>query len=428
MKALCRDCLTWSESSGSARRCAACGSPRVVAHDEMETLSIAHIDCDAFYAAVEKRDNPALRDAPLIIGGGRRGVVATACYIARTYGVRSAMPMFKALKACPDAVVVKPDMEKYKIAGRRVREMMLAITPSVEPLSIDEAFLDLAGTTLLNGAPPVAVLAKFAREVEREIGITVSVGLSFNKFLAKIASDLDKPNGFSVIGRAEASDFLAPKPVGLIWGVGKAMQERLAGDGIRTIEELRRHQESDLFRRYGSEGGRLYRLARGVDSRKVRPDRETKSVSAETTFDSDINRLDELLPILWELCEKVHRRLKAQGLAGGVITLKLKTADFRVITRSRTGEPTQLAKRLYESARHMLASAADGRQAFRLIGVGVSGLIEGAGADHGDLLDHDLKRDIATESAVDAIRARFGVDAVIRGTAIGGADARKRTR
>ena len=415
MAMLCRDCLTWSEPGP---RCASCGSPRVLKHPELNRLSVAHIDCDAFYAAVEKRDNPALRDKPVIIGGGQRGVVSTACYIARTFGVRSAMPMFKALAACPQAIVIKPDMEKYKIAGRQVREMMLALTPLVEPLSIDEAFLDLAGTERLHHAPPVEVLARFALEVERAIGISVSVGLSHNKFLAKVASDLDKPKGFSVIGKAETLDFLAPRPVGLIWGVGKAMQDRLAQDGIRTIGDLRQHQESDLFRRHGAEGGRLYRLARGIDTRAVQPERETKSVSAETTFNNDIMDLEALVPILWELSEKVHRRLKAQDLAGTTVTLKLKTSEFKLLSRSRTGEATQLARRIFEPAREMLAPEARGRQAFRLIGVGVTGLVKATEADRGDLLDHELKRDLATESAVDAIRARFGDAAVIRGTAI----------
>ncbi len=414
---LCRDCLAWGDSE---RRCSHCGSPRLLRHVELKSLSIAHIDCDAFFAAVEKRDNPDLADKPVIIGGGRRGVVATACYVARTYGVRSAMPMFKALDACPHAVVIRPDMEKYKTAGRAVRQMMLALTPLVEPVSIDEAFLDLGGTERLHGSPPVAVLARFARDVVREVGITVSVGLSHNKFLAKIASDLDKPKGFSIIGRAETLAFLEPRSVGIIWGVGKTMQERLAKDGIRTIADLRRSEESDLFRRHGAEGGRLFRLARGIDNRPVQPEHETKSVSAETTFDQDIRALDMLVPILWDLSEKVHRRLKTQGLAGATVTLKLKTADFRIISRSRTGsDATQLAKRIFDQAKELLAPEAKGKTAFRLIGVGVTGLKPASQADRGDLLDHDLKRDIATESAVDAIRAKFGNAAVIRGTAIG---------
>jgi DNA polymerase IV len=423
--AFCRDCLNQTPSS---RRCYACGGMRLLAHPGMGDLTIAHVDCDAFYAAVEKRDNPALRDRPVIIGGGRRGVVSTACYIARTYGVRSAMPMFKALAACPDAVVIRPDMPKYLIAGRAVRTKMLELTPLVEPLSIDEAFLDLTGTERLHGRPPGETLARFARDVEHDIGISVSIGLSHNKFLAKVASDLDKPRGFSVIDREETLDFLADKPVGLIWGVGKAMQEKLAQDGVRLIRDLRLLDEGTMFRRYGTEGGRLFRLSRGIDHRKVSPDRETKSVSAETTFNEDIRSFEALSPILWNLCEKVARRLKAADLAATGITLKLKTSDFRLLTRSRAGqEPTQLAKRLFDPARDLLRAEADGRKAFRLIGIGTSGLAAASEADRGDLLDTELKRDIATEAALAAIREKFGNAAVIRGTGLGN-DGNGRTR
>ncbi|MGL4243774.1 MAG: DNA polymerase IV, partial [Beijerinckiaceae bacterium] len=401
----------------------ACGGMRLLDHAEMDDLAVAHVDCDAFYAAVEKRDDPALKDRPVIIGGGRRGVVSTACYVARTFGVRSAMPMFKALAACPDAVVIKPNMEKYRVAGQAVRTKMLALTPLVEPLSIDEAFLDLTGTERVHGQPAVETLAHFARNVERDIGITVSVGLSHNKFLAKLASDLDKPRGFSIIGKAETLDFLADKPVGLIWGVGKAMQERLAQDGIRLIRDIRAKTEADLFRSYGAEGGRLHRLAQGIDHRSINPERETKSVSAETTFNEDIRDLDSLLPILWSLSEKVARRLKAAELAATGVTLKLKTADFRILTRSRAAhEPTQLAKRLFLSARELLEPEATGKVAFRLIGIGSSGLATAEEADRGDLLDTELKRDIATEDALDRIRAKFGDAAVIRGTGLGARD------
>jgi DNA polymerase-4 len=396
---------------------------RLIVHPEAASLSIAHVDCDAFYAAVEKRDDPSLRDKPVIVGGGRRGVVSTCCYVARTFGVRSAMPMFKALDACPHAIVIKPDMEKYRIAGQEVRRRMLELTPLVEPLSIDEAFLDLTGTEALHRRPAAEVLARFAKEVEQHVGITVSVGLSHNKFLAKLASDLDKPRGFSIIGRTETLDFLAPLPAGRIWGVGRAMQEKLAADGIRTIGDIRVKDEADLFRRYGSEGGRLYRLSRGIDHRAVTPERETKSVSAETTFNEDIRDFDTLSPILWTLCEKVARRLKASDLAATGVTLKLKTADFRLITRSRAGhEPTQLAKRLFASARELLRGEATGRTAFRLIGIGSSGLAPASEADRGDLLDADLKRDVATEDAMAKIRQKFGNAAVIRGTGLGARD------
>jgi DNA polymerase-4 len=413
--AFCRDCL--SEAEQAAPRCRACGSPRLARHAELASLSIAHIDCDAFYAAVEKRDDPSLVDRPVIIGGGKRGVVSTCCYVARIHGVRSAMPMFKALALCPEAVVIKPDMEKYVRVGRQVREAMRALTPLVEPISIDEAFLDLTGTERLHGAPPAMVLARFARSVERDIGITVSAGLSYNKFLAKIASDMDKPRGFAAIGRAEALDFLGAKPVSLIWGVGKALQETLERDGLRRIADLRRLDESELMRRYGAMGLRLARLSRGIDERKVEPDGETKSVSAETTFDTDIRDARTLEKKLFKLAERVSARAKAQGLAGKTVTLKLKSADFRIRTRSRSlATPTVLAARIFDTGRDMLMKETDGT-AYRLIGIGISELTSLDKADPADLVDTSIAHNVKVEGAVDALRARFGKTAVVKGIA-----------
>ncbi len=292
---------------------------------------------------------------------------------------------------------------------------MLALTPLVEPLSIDEAFLDLTGTDRLHGAPPALTLARFARQVEKEIGITVSVGLSYNKFLAKIASDLDKPRGFAVIGRGEALDFLGSRPVSLIWGVGKAMQQALERDGLKLIADLRRIEESELMRRYGAMGLRLARLCRGIDDRRVSPDGETKSVSAETTFDTDIRDGRALEKILFRLCEKVSARSKAQGLAGTTVTLKLKTADFKIRTRSRgLATPTVLAARLFETGREMLAREADGT-AYRLIGIGLSELTTLDKADPADLVDTSIARNVKVEGAVDALRAKFGRGAVVKG-------------
>ena len=213
MPALCRDCLS---EIAPARRCSACGSPRISSHPELFDLSIAHMDCDAFYASVEKRDNPALNGKPVIIGGGRRGVVSTACYIARIKGVRSAMPMFQALKLCPEAIIIKPRMDAYVEASRAIRAMMEELTPALQPLSLDEAFLDMTGTTKLHGAPPAVMLARLVRRMKVELGLTGSIGLSHNKFLAKVASDLDKPHGFSVIGKEETQRFLNDKPVSMI--------------------------------------------------------------------------------------------------------------------------------------------------------------------------------------------------------------------
>ncbi|HSR75909.1 MAG TPA: DNA polymerase IV [Xanthobacteraceae bacterium] len=420
MPGFCRDCL--ADSPHSALRCRGCGSPRLVHHPQLASLAIAHVDCDAFYATIEKRDNPALRDRAVIVGGGKRGVVATACYVARTFGVKSAMPMFQARRLCPDAEVVPPNIAKYAAVGREVRALMFKLSPLVEPLSIDEAFLDLSGTERLHGMIPAQSLARFASEVESRIGITVSIGLSTNKFLAKIASDLDKPRGFSVLGQDEAKAFLAPKPITFIWGVGKVFGETLTRDGYRTIADLQRANETDLMRRYGVEGQRVARLARGVDQRFVSPDREAKSVSAETTFARDLSDLRALERLLWDLSERVSARLKAKSIAGTTVTLKLKTADFRLRTRARSlPAPTQLAATIFDCGRELLVREADGTK-FRLIGIGVSGLGDAEGADPADLVNQRAQRSAAAEHAVDRLRGRFGDDAVIRGLVFGEED------
>ena len=384
-------------------------------HAELHDLSIAHFDCDAFYAAIEKRDNPLLADRPVIVGGGRRGVVSAACYVARLRGVRSAMPTFKAMAACPDAEVIRPNMEKYAAVGRQIRTLFESVTPLVEPLSIDEAFLDLGGTAALHGASPASTSAALVRRVEEEIGITVSVGLSFNKFLAKLASDLDKPRGFTVIGRAEARQFLADRPVSDIWGVGKAFHARLARDGIRKIGDIRHASEAELVRRYGSMGTRLWRFARAEDSRPVVPGAPAKSISAETTFDADIRSAEDLMRLLWPLCERVSERLKRKHLAAVGITLKLKTKNFRILTRShRLAVPTQLAETLFREAVPMVQKAADGT-AFRLIGVGTTGLVPADAADAPDLLDQEGIHRRRVENAIDAVRAKLGRDAIAKG-------------
>ena len=426
MSTICRDCAL--SFSSSPTRCPDCGGRRLLAHPELDTLSIAHIDCDAFYASVEKRDDPSLADKPVVIGGRRRGVVSAACYVARTYGLHSAMPMFKALKACPDAVVIKPDMKKYSAIGREIRELMLETTPLIEPLSIDEAFLDLSGTERLHGASPARTLVRLIRRIEDQIGVTASVGLSYNKSLAKIASDLDKPRGFAVIGRSQAQTFLADQPVGLIWGVGKALQRRLTGDGIRTIGQLRAFDETDLLARYGAIGKRLARFCRGEDSRRVNPHGAAKSISAETTFNADHADLDSLKARLWPLCEKVSKRLKYKDLAGLTITLKLKTAGFSSRTRATTLDaPTQLAETLYRSAKPLLAREIDGT-AFRLIGVGVSALCVADLADPPDLLDPDAGHRAKIEHTIDALRAKLGDDAIGKGRGLRPKGKKKNTR
>jgi DNA polymerase-4 len=383
----------------------------------LQTLTVAHIDCDAFYATVEKRDDPSLADKPVIVGGGKRGVVLTACYIARTYGVRSAMPMFKALALCPSAAVIAPDMAKYVRVSREVRRAMQALTPLVEPLSIDEAFLDLGGTQRVHGMIPAKVLARFAADVERDTGITVSVGLSCNKFLAKIASDLDKPRGFAALDQDEARMMLADKPVGFIFGVGPATQERLSQRGFRTIGDLQRADEIEMMKLFPTEGRRLWRLARGIDDRRVIADRGAKTISSETTFESDIRDFPTLERILWRLSEEVSLRLKTSGLAGSTITLKLKTADFRPRTRSQSVPvPTQLASKIFATCREMLVKEIDGT-AFRLMGAGVSALRPGSQADDTDMLD---RRSAHAERAMDDLRKKYGSAAVIRGIAYEG--------
>ncbi|GAD56888.1 DNA polymerase IV [Limimaricola cinnabarinus] len=416
MPSLCRACLHAFEAG---KRCPACRNPRVTSHSELFTLSIAHMDCDAFFASVEKRDNPDLIDKPVIVGGGRRGVVSTACYLARIRGVKSAMPMFQALKLCPDAVVVKPRFEAYSEASRAIRAMMEEMTPAIEPLSLDEAFLDLTGTERLHGAPPAVMLAQLTRRMQDELGLTGSIGLSHNKFLAKMASDFDKPRGFSVIGKAETVDLLRPKPIGLIWGVGPQAQASLDAVGIRTFEDVLRWELSDLVRRFGGLGERIYHLARGEDRRRVTAHEPVKGISNETTFEIDTRDPEILDGHIWRMAEKVSSRAKARDLVGRVVTLKLKRADHTLLTRRVSlRAPTQIADTLYRTARGLF----DGRGesgAYRLLGVGLSELSPAATApSEADLLDPGRAARERAERAADAIRARFGAEAILKGRAL----------
>ncbi len=414
ISALCLACGAAANQVGG-RGCPACGSRRIIRHAELFSLTIAHVDCDAFYASIEKRDDPSLADRPVIVGGGVRGVVTTACYIARTYGVRSAMPMFEARRLCPAGVIVKPNFEKYSAAAREVRRLMEELTPAVEPVSIDEAFLDLSGTSRLHKHPPAAALARLQGVIKAQVGITVSVGLSCNKFLAKIASDLEKPHGFSVIGLTDAKERLAPMPVSAIWGVGAVFAKRLNDDGFRKIADLQKIDASILARRYGDIGVRIASLSHGLDYRKVKAADETKSVSAETTFNKDLTDIGALENQLWRLCERVALRTKARGLLGETVTLKLKTSSFRTITRRTTlKRPSNLARTLFDAARPLLAAAAGG-QPFRLIGVGYCGLSQQGPAIQNDLFGAGDEKKRKEELAIDAIREKFGDDAIALG-------------
>ncbi len=419
MQTICRDCL--ASVAETEARCPQCHGPRLISHRRLHELSIAHLDCDSFYAAVEKRDNPDLADKPVIIGGGTRGVVSTACYVARIHGVRSAMPMFKALKACPKAVVIKPDMAKYARVGKQVRELMKQLTPLVEPISIDEAFMDLTGTERLHGKSPVRALCGLALKIEDEIGITVSIGLSHTKYLAKLASDMDKPRGMFVIGPDECVEFLRDRPVSFIWGVGAAMQKKLHRDGIRLIGQLQRMEKNELMRQYGSLGSRLYHLSRGEDARSVQGRSASKSISAETTFNTDISDYRELERRLWRLSEKVSRRAKKEHMAGTTVVLKLKTDQFKTRTRNTSlSDPTALATRIFDAAKPMLHREVDGKTAFRLLGVGITGLSELV-AD-GEIGGLDLRADAnaKVELAMDKLREKFGTDAVEKGRGLKG--------
>jgi DNA polymerase-4 len=415
MPTLCRDCLAQPDAAASV--CPVCGGQRLVQHAELFTLTVAHVDCDAFYASVEKRDRPELAGQPVIVGGGARGVVTAACYIARIYGVRSAMPMFKALKACPDAVVIRPDFAKYTAAARHIRALMADLTPLMQPLSIDEAVLDLAGTEALHGAPPATVLARFARTVEQEVGITVSIGLAPNRLLAKLAAGRDKPRGFAVLG-SEAAAVLAPEPVRLLPGIGPALEKKLHGFGILRIADLQAMDDRTALKRLGEDGPGLVRRARGEDARRVTPNAETKSVSAETTFETDITALADLEKHLWRMAEKLAGRLREKEFSAGGVVLKLKTARFASRTRAqRLPGPTALPDALFAAGRDLLAREADGT-AFRLIGLGASPLLPAAAADQPDLADPDAPRRIAAQRAIDALRSRFGPGAIYKGRSI----------
>lgn len=414
MKAICRDCLWAGEDS--VVRCPSCGSPRVVCDPELDRLSIAHLDCDAFYASVEKRDRPELRDRPVIVGGGVRGVVSTCCYIARQSGVHSAMPMFKALKACPDAVVLKPDFAKYVPESERIFRFVGELTPLVQTLSLDEAWIDLSGTERLNGGPPALQLIRLQKRIEDETGLGVSIGLAPNRFLAKIASELDKPRGFSVIGTANAQALLAPKSVRILPGVGPVFGKTLVSDGFATVGDLAAADVRDLVKRYGETGLRLHDLAHARDARSVNPEHDRRGMSAETTFNTDLTALEELEAELWPLCEKVASKARRDGVSSRVVVLKLRRTDFRIITRRKTlPDPVQTARALFAIGRELLAPEL-GRP-YRLIGIGLADIQDADDRPEG-LFASSERRTLRTETTIDALRQKFGASAVVAGRAL----------
>ncbi|KQS56564.1 DNA polymerase IV [Brevundimonas sp. Leaf363] len=414
MQAICRDCETTQPTP--VTRCPACSSRRVIANGELDQLTIAHLDCDAFYASVEKRDRPELRDKPVIVGGGKRGVVSTACYVARQYGVGSAMPMFKALKACPDAVIIKPDFSKYVFESGRILGALAQLTPLIQTLSLDEAWVDLSGTERLNGGPPALQLVRVQNRIERETGLTVSIGLAPNRFLAKMASEMDKPRGFSVIDRAGAQALLAPRPVTALPGVGPVFGKALRSDGFNTIGDLARAEVRDLVKKYGESGLRLHDLAHGRDARRVNPDHDRKGMSAENTFNEDLTTAEALEAELWPLCEKLASKARRDGVASRVIVLKLRRTDFKIVTRRISlPEPVQTARALFAAGRDLMKPEL-GRP-YRLIGIGMAEIVDAEDAAPA-LFETPETRRLKTETAIDKLRDRFGQGAVVAGRAL----------
>lgn len=379
---LCRDCGKLADSRDEA--CPQCGSHRVLQHPELARLAIAHVDCDAFYASVEKRDRPELAELPVVVGGRQRGVVLTCCYVARRYGIRSAMPMGRALTLCPDAVVIKPNMEKYKQVSLQIRDFMRDAAPVVEPVSIDEAYLDLSDPA--RPEPPARSLARLALQIERKIGVTVSIGLGANKMLAKVASDLGKPRGFRIIGASDARDVLGPMPLRTLPGVGPVMAQKLEALGLSRIADLWQVKEDDLVHRFGLWARRLIAFSQGQDGRKVGGGRaKSITIGAETTFNVDLATLEEIGAELRELCALVAARLTRADMAASSLTLKLRRTDWVTLTRAcRLHDPTRREETIYQAVLPVLAAELDGSK-FRLVGVTATHLVPGKLADPPDL-------------------------------------------
>ena len=368
----CRLCRHVQPFVSRASVCACCGGRQWLSHPDLADLTIAHIDCDAFYANVEKRERPEWQDKPLIVGGRQRGVVTTACYVARMYGVRSAMPMFEARARCPKAVIVKPRMKLYRDVGLEIRNAMRRLSPKVQPVSIDEAYVDLSNAQRLHGKAPFEVLMDFQDWVAQTVGLTISIGLAHNKLLAKIASDLEKPRGFSVLGPSDGQSFLADKPVRILWGIGPSFAKSLARRGILKVGDISRFSEAELNEQFGTMGPRLAAYARAEDPRHVRTREPTKSISAESTFGTDLSKWSDLQPQLARLAGRVASRAQRSTKPGWVVTVKLKTEDFQTFTRrQKLPNPTYDEATLLAAAEALLRGEL-GRGPFRLLGLGLS--------------------------------------------------------
>lgn len=374
---------------------------------------IIHCDMDAFYASVEQLKNPELKGKPVIVGGNpkSRGVVSTCSYEARKYGIRSAMPLAEAFRRCPGAIFLPPDFRAYKDFSSRMLKIFYDYTPLIEPISLDEAFLDVSGSIGLFGPAPDIAL-KIKERIKQELGLTVSVGIAHNKFLAKLASDISKPDGFLVISPNEVQKLLDPLDVGRLWGVGQKSAERLRGLNIKTIKDVRSLTKDNLTGLFGSLGEQLYLLARGIDNRPVETGRRTKSVGRENTFAADIIKLDDLEKSILELSTDVGRSLRREGLKGRTITLKIKYNDFKAITRSKTLDvSTDLDEIIYREARLLLEGVLT--KPVRLAGVSVNNLTDDDEPQLSLFGNHDEGKSKLART-IDLVKDKYGEKSIIR--------------